>query len=497
MNITPLAPMKLRRWALLAPGWRMLDVTTEAGTQRYVGASRCYDAIDVLGRSGRTLYVAGNLTHLRHTTGATAWEAKVWRGRATTMTLAGTKAHVTSLRSTIDTPAELARCLTWLGSVGVAAGSISAMAWSLWRRTLSRALTLSSHPSVGRAAFYGGRQEVRAKGPGEYRHMVSADITAAYATSMAARPYALRLARVDPSTTIDPNVAGLVEARVFVPNDTPYAPLPFRLGPEMIQFPTGEFVGIWPWCELAAAIALGYDVRVKRCWAPVAEADLFGEWWRVVAEGRALGGGAAKLSKAIANTAWGMFAMVGNDRSVVRWTDDVGDTSVTVAMAPLTKMPQSRTAHVAAETAGRVRARMLTEALYGGGAPPVHIDTDGMLVRKSSPLPTPAGDKPGEWRVKTAMARVEIRAPQCYRYKDAKPCPSCTGPDWHYVTAGMGPDAARGVFDRLGHGTRHGIMGLDFCLPTHNTMELALTTADAWEARSNHALAFGPGLGTL
>lgn len=497
MNVTPLAPQRLRRWALLTPGWRTLDVTTEAGTDRYVGAGACYDALEALGRSGRTLYVAGHLSQLRHTTGATAWEAKVWRGRATAMTLAGTRCHVTSLRSTIETPVELTRCLQWLGSVGVAAGSLSAMAWSLWRRTLGRPLSLSSHPSVGRGAFYGGRQEVRAKGPGEYRHMVSADITAAYATAMASRPYALRLNRVDPTTTIDAGVAGLAEATVYVPNETAFAPLPYRLGPEMIQFPTGHVTGIWPWCELAATIALGYEVKVKRAWAPATEADLFGAWWGVVSEGRGLGGGAARLAKAIANTAWGMFAMVGNDRSVVRWTDDIGDRSYTVSMAPLTKLPQSRTAHVAAETAGRVRARMLLEALYGGGAPPVHIDTDGMLVRKSSPLPEPAGERPGEWRIKTAMARVEIRAPQCYRYKCARACPACTGPDWHYVTAGMGPEAARGVFEKLARGTRHGILGLDMCLPSHNSMEVDKSRADAREALSFASLAFGPGLGTI
>ena len=415
MNVTPLEPAKPKRWALVTPGWRALDVTDEYGTTHHYGGRRCYDALAGLGDAGVVVYVTGNLTQLRHTTGATAWEADVWRGRATTMHLAGSSVAVHSLRGTVEGPepaAELARALAWLGEYGVAPGGLSSMAWALWRRSLSNELVITSHPSVGRAAFYGGRQEVRAKGPGKYKHMASVDITAAYATSMAARPYALRLTRVDESSTLDPSVAGLAEATVLVPADMPYAPLPMRLGPEMITFPTGSVRGIWPWCELAAARDLGCEVRVHRSWAPMVEADPFLRWWDWGQEGRALGAGAGRLAKALLNSTWGLFAMAGDDRSVVRWSDDVGDRSVPVALKPLVKMPQRRTAHIAAETAARVRARMLTEALYGGGAPPVHIDTDGMIVRASSPHPEPYGDEPGQWRVKKLMREVEIRAPQ-------------------------------------------------------------------------------------
>ena len=289
----------------------------------------------------------------------------------------------------------------------------------------------------------------------------------------------------------------MAEATVLVPADMPYAPLPMRLGPEMITFPTGSVRGIWPWCELAAARDLGCEVRVHRSWAPMVEADPFLRWWDWGQEGRALGAGAGRLAKALLNSTWGLFAMAGDDRSVVRWSDDVGDRSVTVALKPLVKMPQRRTAHIAAETAARVRARMLTEALYGGGAPPVHIDTDGMIVRASSPHPEPYGDEPGQWRVKKLMREVEIRAPQCFRDKCAKPCPECTGGEWHYTTAGMGPEAARGVFDRLGAGTSFGIMGLDYVLPTRNTLERDLSRTDAARARAIHGSAFGPGLGTV
>lgn len=500
MNIAPIAPQKPKGWALLVPGWRALDVVNADGTTRHLGPRRCYDALDALGEARDALYVAGNLTNLRHCTGATPWEADVWRGRATTMRLAGTRVVVHSLRGTIDGPEaapELARCLDWLAACGVAPAGLSSIAWALWRRSLAAGLVITSHPDVGRAAFYGGRQGLSAKGAGRYKHMVCADITAAYATSMAARPYALRLASVSRETFLDPSVAGLAEATVLVENDMPFGPLPYRLGPEMITFPTGHVSGIWPWCELAAAAALGCDVRVKRSWAPMVEAEPFARWWEWGQVGRALGGGAGRLAKAILNSTWGMFAMAGDDRSIVKWTDDVGDRSVTVALKPLVNMPQRRTAHIAAETAARVRTRVLTEALYGAGAAPVHIDTDGMIVRKSSPVPSPAGDAPGEWRVKKSMRVVEIRAPQCYRDQCAPVCPSCRGGDWHYTTAGMGNDAARGVFERVGSGVPFGVMGLDYVLPSHNTMEQAAFRADALAARAFSSLAFGPGLGSI
>jgi hypothetical protein len=472
----------------------------DGATERVAGPRRCYDALDALGESRAVLYTAGNLTQLRHCTGATAWEADVWRGRATAMRLAGTHCTVHSLRGTIegDTAAtELARCMEWLGACGVAAAGVSSMAWALWCRTLSEPLTITSHPGVGRAAFFGGRQEVRAKGPGRYKHMMSADITAAYATSMAARPYALRLTRVDPSTELDPSTAGLAEATVMVPGDMPFAPLPYRLGPEMITFPTGRVRGIWPWVELAAAEGLGCEVKVSRSWAPMTTADPFGAWWEVGQVGRALSGGAGKLAKAILNATWGMFGMAGDDRSVVRWTDDIGDTSVTVSLKALERMPHLRTAHIAAETAARVRTRMLTEALYGPGPAPVHIDTDGMIIRKSAPLPSPSGDAPGEWRIKKIMRAVEIRAPQCYRDQCWPACATCRLDGWHYVTAGMGNDAARGVFERLGRGTRFGIMGLDCVLPTRNLLEPELRRDDRAEVRALTGLAFGPGLGSI
>jgi hypothetical protein len=450
------------------------------------------------------LYMNTGLTALRLTTGdPRQWVAEVWNGRnAGAMRLDGTEVRVVSLRGTLDCPepaAELARVFAWLDGYGVAPGSISGMAWALWRRTLADEVELSTDPAQGRGGLYGGRKGLSevVKGPGKYRHMVHVDLTAAYPSEMAARPYALKLTEVSPSSTLDPTVAGLAEATVMVPGDIAYPPLPRRVGPDVIDFPRGSVHGIWPWAELAGVRADGFAVIVRRAWAPAAEADLFGgEWWALVQSGRALGGGAGRLAKAIANSTWGLFALNGENAKEVRWRDV--DSSYTSRVTPPRKIAQYRTAHVAAETTGRVRARLWRDALCGDGPGPIAFDTDGYIQRRSAPLPPNAGDGAGEWRVKIDMAWCEIAASQVYRYGCRALCPTCVGGDAHYVASGMGPEAARWHFDnrRGGIGLTFGILGPgDLTVPGRNTLEQELTRVDVRDVYATREHAFGAALG--
>jgi hypothetical protein len=361
------------------------------------------------------------------------------------MELDGTAVHVSSLRGALsgsdDPYGELVRALDWLCGLGVAPAAPSTMAWNLWRQTLTEPVSVGFDAEWGRRALFGGRQEISR--PGTFKHMSSVDIVAAYPTAMATRPYALDLAEVATSSRLDPEVCGLALARVSVPIDLPYPPLPIRRTVDMIQWCWGSVVGLWPWCELAAAAELGCRVDVLRCWAPAREADLFGPWWELVRTGRELGGGAARFAKMVLNALWGMFAMRGDNRTMVAWRDDAGTKSYTVA-AENRRLPHVRLAHVAAETTARVRTRLLTEGLYGVRGTPVHVDTDGLIVRSSAPLPEPAGELPGEWRRKQKMLRVEVRAPQLFRWW----CSLCgeAHADGHYVAAGSTPEQARHLF---------------------------------------------------
>jgi hypothetical protein len=245
---------------------------------------------------------------------------------------------------------------------------------------------------------------------------------------------------------LDPGVSGFARADVVVPSGLPFAPLPIRLAPQIIQFPTGRFRGVWSWAELTAAADLGCSVSVSDCWAPSSSSDLFGGWWDICQIGRAeLPEGALDLFKAITNSLWGQFAMDGTQRALVRWTDDKGEDSLSVDQPPR-HLPHAWTVHIAAETAARVRTRLLLEGLYGQGGAPVHADTDGIIVRRSRPLPARSSEAPGDWRLKATMPKVDIRAPQVYRWTCGKGC-GVTHPRWHYTASGIPKGSAATFFE--------------------------------------------------
>jgi hypothetical protein len=315
--------------------------------------------------------------------------------------------------------------------------------------------------------------------------MVSADLVAAYPHSMAHHPYATGLRRVTSDTVLDPTVAGIVVGTISVPSDMPFGPVPLRVAPDMITFPTGQVNGAWSWAEAAAAEDLGCEVLVDECYAPLDEADLFSSWWEVVREGRELPGRAATLIKAVSNSLWGLFGMRGDDRESIRWSDASGTKAVHVALPPR-RLPHATTAHIAAETAARVRVRMLTEGCYGMAARghPVHIDTDGLIIRRSAVGDMPRTAAPGEWRVKETMRKVEIRAPQVYRFACTAQC-GLTHPLWHYSVAGVPADAAAAIFERVGHhGVSVSFTGTDMVLPAHNAQDVSAREAAVLLARS-------------
>jgi hypothetical protein len=375
---------------------------------------------------------------------------------------------VTSLRGSLmgeDQPFEaLTSVLQWLAIFGVGPASITSMAWRLLEASLPTTLHVHADPEIGRAAFYGGRQEVRLRPhrnpstPSRYHAQHLLDIKAAYPAQMAARPFALSLREVDPSTTIDATTAGIAEAMVDVPTDIGYGPLPMRLAPDVISFQTGRLHGTWAWCELAAAAAGGCTVEVRRSWAPRREFDLFATWWSMAQTGRSLDQGAG-VAKALAVTTWGPFAMAGDGRAEVHWRGD-GDGDAYEVPLPDRHLPHEHATHIAAEVTARVRTQLLVEALWGIGVTPVHVDTDGIIVRATSPLPDNAGDGFGQWRVKTRMPSVEIAAPQLYRYVCG--CGQCIpNAKYHYVASGMTEDAAKWLFDHHGQVTRISYLARD------------------------------------
>ena len=445
MKITPPTRYRKRPFAILYPGQRMLGVDSEMGRQVFTGRRNVERALFSL--SDHVLFVQSGLEGLKHTTGALSWKMTAWKGRQTGMVHLPSGARVSSLRQTIiesETPYDdLARVMNWLEDYGVTPGSISGMAWNLFRSSLSGEVTISCDADLGRASFYGGRQQITT--PKRYQGMMAADITAAYPFAMASRDYALSLREVSKTTLINPEEPGIAIARVAIPSSLPYGPLPIRIDSDTIQFPYGTVQGTWTWCELDAAKELGCDVQVEQCFAPRRRADLFFSWWQMGMTGRKLSGDSRNLAKAILNSTWGQFAMNGDDRSEVSWADDAGEMMIESKLDSR-NLPHQWTAHIAAETTARVRRRMLLEGLYGPTKPPVHVDTDGIIISATSPMPLDTGDEVGQWRKKTNIAELDLRAPQLYRYDCGISC-GIEHSKWHYVASGMNQLVAEHYFE--------------------------------------------------
>ena len=222
------------------------------------------------------------------------------------------------------------------------------------------------------------------------------------------------------------------------------------------------------------------------------EAQPFADWFGVLADGRALPGLAGRFLKAVGTALWGMFAMAGDHTATVRWCDDAGQDPMVVDR-PTRRLPQAATAHIAAETAARVRTQTLAE-VYAMGASPIHIDTDGVIVRRSVAKGYPRTAGPGEWRRKTEMTKVEMRAPQLYRYKCASDCCLGTASHWHYVAAGMTNQQAADLFDRVATPSRVSILGRDVVLPPQKGYEMDKLEPYLHEAKNLRVAMFGPGL---
>lgn len=496
MIIKPLGKTKPKPIALVTPGYRAVTITTVDGQRFIRGPERCYQALKKL--ENHIVFASGKLRNLVHTTGAQAWQAEIWRGRATSMTLDGTNLKVTSLRRILDDlPTDLQKfdalleVSLWLAHQGVCVNSISAMSWNLWRSTLSSPVDLSFDARIGRSAFFGGRQEARQ--PDIYKDQVSLDISSAYPFSMAQDPYAGIMREVSKNTRIDPEIPGLVRARVTVGSKLSHAPLPVRIAEEAIQFQYGTFEGTWSWRELYAAWLLGAKYEVLRCWAPLTTVDPFSNWWEIVYKGRSeVSPDAAKLVKAISNTLWGMFGMTGDDRGLVRFYDDAGEKADLIKRTAR-RMPQANTAHIAAETTSRVRTRMLIEGLYGdsgGEYIPAHVDTDGIIVSRESVARRVLGDGPGEWRIKTYMPSVEVMAPQLYRYRCGKDC-GITHSEFHYVAAGLHADSARELFSSRNAGVNISFSGVDAVLPVGPAFEPAMLDRYLKQAEAMRNIRFG------
>lgn len=470
--------------ALVTPGHGTVRLETEWGATVAKGPVRTERLLEQ--HADHVLYCNGSLNQLQMVSDARHWQGFSWGGRMTKMELIGTKVKVISLRGSLedseDPFRDLYTVISWVNSHGGQASTVSSMAWSLWRSSLDKDYEIGSNytKTIGRASMFGGRQGTAHPEPHSYSNMVAADIVSAYPWSMAARPYPLGLRKVSPATELAHDANGFVRASARIPDDMPFGPLPQRISNDTIMFPTGGYLdGYWTWAEALAARELGCDVEVSECYAPIMEVDLFRAWYDIAQEGKRLPGAASQLAKGIANTLWGQFAMRDDQQETVLWHDPTGLHELRVPL-PGKSLPHVHAAHLAAETSSRVRVRMLTEGCYGtdrtGPGGPVHIDTDGMIIRASAVRGWPMTGEPGEWVIKTRMRKVEIRAPQVLRYLCGQGC-GISHTKWHYSVTGVPAGDAEYLFDEIGHGgLSFNPYSIETVLPAMHAQEYTLTS---------------------
>jgi hypothetical protein len=489
--VKPLRNQNQRPFALLTPGPQSLLVMTSIGESTEArGARRCANVLEKLAQHKTMCYTAGRMADMRLTTGATHWEADVWRGQATRMRPDNIPLAISSLRSVVsdcDDPfTELSGALSWLADQGLKPASLSSMAWALWRSTLNKPFQANFQAKVGRAALYGGRQMAEV---GNWSNQVQVDIQGAYPFAMKQAPYASTLMEVDPSTSLESDLPGLARAQVFVPPELHTPPLPRRLDRSIIRWEWGHVEGTWTWRELAMAKLAGCDVTVLRCWAPLDLVAPFDAWFDIQGEGRNLTHG-SKIIKSLSTQLWGLFGMAADDTAVCRWLDDNGEHPVLVSRQPR-HTPHEGLAHIAAETSSRVRERMFSELSLLSHAPS-HVDTDGFIVPSGTVLPTNLGLGAGQWRVKSSMVRIEVRGPQVYRYT----CSSSCGRDhplWHYSTAGVPLHLAPRLFDGLDKTLNVSVRDHDAVLPDSWRGDLSVMAAYDWTNGVRRQL-YGPPL---
>lgn len=355
-----------------------------------------------------------------------------------------------------DTLDAMVRWRTWLVACGAAPqGSLGSTAWSLLRATIRYPI----YTSVGQVPpvpwIMGGRQQLVFERVGRHEPGYHYDLPAAYASQLGRMRYGGAWAEVGQGypymLTAARGVLCFLRARVKVPSDLPFGPLPKRpkrpprgtdalIGFHHVTYPVGRVLqGLWTWEELMAASDAGCKVKVLSVWI-LASGDgnyPFMPWWEAVQDGRGLGGFAGTLAKATGNAMWGQFAITPDaERYVIRWGGTRSNPLKFKRPVPLPGKSPHYCPDLAETLTGRVRADLFRAMLRTGDAL-LCAHTDGLWTFKRMP------ELGGDWRAKYTAARVDVVTPQFLRFwpkKTSEP---------QYVVAGAPDTLAPALFERV------------------------------------------------
>lgn len=328
----------------------------------------------------------------------------------------------------------------WLAGYGASpTGTAGSASWSLLRAVIGQPL-ITSRPTAycpPLVQVLGGRQELGLDGQGVFTgRLEQVDLPAAYASELGAIPYGgqwqqesvLRGAGFgthDPAWWANHNRPVFVRARVKIPADIPFGPLPRRpraandpllrlgLGAE---YPVGVTIqGFWTWQELVTAERHGCKIlRVLEIWAHVSARRPFAEWWDAIEAGRAMPGLAGVLAKITGNALWGRLCMTAAGKRTIR-----GQGKRELESRPLPLRVPPAALDLAETISGRTRAKLVDRMLE---RPELVVSghTDGLWLREAGGFgQVRAGDdapEPLDWRRKKRASRIEILTPQVLRF---------------------------------------------------------------------------------
>lgn len=400
----------------------------DGGTRRYNDFKNAEAAL--LGLRKYAVYSLVKPSQLVHFGGHDKWEVHQYHARSQRLIY---RKHTTiyPLSSFGPDPQHLLPLFDAFADLGVNPSSLSTMAKNSWLRHLRKAIRVLEwrDDGAGRKAFMGGRKEAL-RAPANYVGAHYLDLSAAYLRAMEA-PLPLHLHETQDAVWTE---EGIAEAIIDIPRSpTGWQPLPIRLGTgrrhkaDFSVYGWGKTRGFFVISELRNAMENhGVSVELLRVWRGYSFRTPFADWLPWAYDLRSLPGTSGGLAKAITTRLWSRFAFNPgkHNAQVLTFADPRGKDKVYTPKPVPKYSGGAKTTFLSAIIASRVRVRLLQELIPRGA---VYVDTDGGIVPREI---TVAG-----WRETRIMDRLEIRAPQAFRWE----CPDC-GEDhlpWHYSVAGI------------------------------------------------------------
>lgn len=247
---------------------------------------------------------------------------------------------------------------------------------------------------------------------------------------------------------------GIYHARVHVPEDMFFPPLPVRMR-DHLAFPVGMIEGAWPRIELAYAESLGCrieSISIAIVW-PRAKV-LFRRLMReIFALRKEHGGALGEAFKLYGNATTGKFGQspdstelrIAPEKTMIRDGWRMLGPSGLVWEAPTSHIPEWGHVQISAYLTARARIRLHQQIVADGhgGRRRCYLDTDSCVSERGARI-IERGTELGRWKHEAEIEEWLCLAPKVYRYR----CLEDGRRRWVCRSKGI-PDVTPEEFDRL------------------------------------------------